>query len=1041
MSWSHAAHAVILQIDGTIVPQTTRIQQGLNKGENGVPYNNTATPPVVVGAGPKGPIDPIFEASEQPQVFAVPRLANNQFGSVTFIDLLEGAGYENTFGWYNVGDDLSTLANLHSVLTCTPVNYEATPAASSQATVDFQAEYTAGRYKGGFIGFFLVTPQGCPSCNNCGNPLSSNGVGRIYYTEKEINGDGNYVHFLVYQTKVTDAAGTRLTDFYFGFEDLYRGGDNDFEDMLVFVRGLVVPCVPAAEVCDGKDNNCDGLVDNDPVDTGTSCSTIPNNHPGVGECKAGVWACTGGAKVCINEVGPTAEACDGKDNDCDGTADNPPGGTFVPSLPNACPPQTQPCTAVTQCINGAPACVVTHQPAPETCNGVDDDCNGIIDDNPSDVGIQCTPSGIEPTIGECKVGITVCTNGTLSCSGYVGPTQEVCDGKDNDCDGQADEAPLTGLAAQCSPQGVTVCTLGHEVCVSGVKVCVDFAFGEPETCNGVDDDCNGVIDDNLLDVGGPCGSDVGACEPGTLQCVAQTPGDPATDTIQCVGASLPANEVCDGVDNDCDGFVDEDPDGGGPQTLPGVGQACGDPSGCGAGITVCKNGAIACITGGLGKAETCNGIDDDCNGIVDDNLIDTGAFCGQSAGACEPGTIQCVPQVSGDPTTDQIACVGGVGPVTEVCNGIDDDCDGFIDEDPDGSGPGHLDGADEPCSEPGAGACGAGLTACRNGLIVCEIATVPAPEKCNGIDDDCDGEIDEDADLTDTGGPCGSGLGVCQPGILTCVHDADGNASIECVGATTGTDEVCNNRDDNCNGVADEGDLPGENEECPPEGMTLPLQGLCKAGKTVCISGVIECVGAIGPRPEVCDGLDNDCDGATDTPDPCPGESVCIAGNCSEPCSGTEFTPCPAGQECRNGYCQLRDCSNLCASGTVCDPATGLCVATDGGVGGAGGSAGDGGTDGQAGTGATGGSGTGGAPGSDAASGGGASSPGGSGATGIPGDSNGDGVVDNWGLATGGGGCACGVAESGNVGTKGAITLSLLVMAAAIRRGRREVCR
>ena len=775
----HQAYAVVQQVDGNIVPRiVANIQPGLNKGENGSPYADIATPSSVAGAGPKGPLSPVFDADQAPQVYSVPRLANDEFGPVTFIDLIEGAGFESTFGWYNAGDDLSDLGNLHTVLSCDGINYEPTPATYSQTSVNFQTEYATGRYKGGFVGFFLITPESCINCGNCGRPTNSATVGRIYYTEKQANGDGNYVHYLVYQTKVTDGAGARLTDYYFGFEDLYRGGDNDFEDMLIFVRGLSLPCVPSAEICDGKDNNCDGLVDNSTVDTGGSCSLIAGNTPGIGECKAGVWAClSGGTKTCINEVGPSAERCDGTDNNCDGVEDNPANNAFVPSLPNACPPQNAPCTARTDCIQGAPSCVVQLQPQPERCNGVDDDCNGAVDDNPGNVGLPCTPTGVEPTIGECRSGTTVCGAGQLGCMGYVGPTQEVCDGKDNDCDGVSDEAPVTGLAPQCSPPGISVCTVGREECVNGVKVCSGFTLGIPETCDGADNDCNGVIDDSPLDIGGPCGSDVGACNPGTLQCVAQHAGNASTDTIQCVGSSAANQEVCDGVDNDCDGFIDEDPDGAGPQVLPGVGDACGDPAGCGAGVKRCKNGTLACITGGLGKSETCNGVDDDCDGL-------------------------------------------------------------------------------------------------------------------------------------------------------------------------------------------------------------------------------------------------------TDTPDPCPGESVCIAGKCSEPCAGGEFSQCPVGQVCMSGYCRLRDCTNLCEPGTVCDLATGVCLPVDGGAGTDTGSGGNGGAD----------------AGSDAVEDG---ALGGSGGAIEAGGASGAGNDSGDGAAQIGSEDGCGCEAVGKRHTPEAVALFLGLLAAAglVRRNRSEVSR
>jgi hypothetical protein len=1137
---SGVASAVVLSIDGTIVPQSiNRIQAGLNRGENGAPYSNEATPPK--------PIDPVFDAAESPQVFAVPK-TNGAYNKVTFIDLVEGAGYENTFGWYNVGDDLSNLANLHPVLTCSPVNYEPTPAGSgapaahSQLTVDFQAEYMAGRYKGGFVGFFLVTPEGqsgACSPGNCGRPDDPNCVGRIYYTEKEINGDGNYVHYLIYQTKLLDAQGKRRSDFYFGFEDLYRGGDNDFEDMMMLVQGLVVPCVPSSEICDGKDNNCDGLIDNVTTDTGTPCYAGPAGTQGVGECKAGVLTCasTGPGdttKTCVGAVVPTQELCDGLDNNCNGKIDD---GPFGAPLPNACPPQTGKCAATTQCLNGAPKCVVQQGPQPETCDGQDNDCNGLVDDNPIDQGQPCTPTGVEPIGGECKQGVSACVGGALACQGYVGPQPETCDGKDNDCNGKIDDGTLAGLAPSCSPGGVKTCQPGAEICVNGAKVCTGFTLGAPELCNGKDDDCNGKVDDNPVDVGGLCGSNVGACQPGAFacvggkiacvggvqpsqeicdgidndcdgfidedpdgpgpmtlpgvgdacseaagctglqackdgkllcvgtggsaevcdgkdndcngiiddnptdvgglcgnnvgqcvpglyQCVPTTIGDPSTDQLTCVGGVGPSEEICDGFDNNCNGFVDEDPDGPGPLQLVGTGIDCGTP-GCGAGVTACKDGAITCQTKGTGGTlEVCNGKDDDCNGVIDDNPIDTGGVCGNNVGACKPGKLQCVPTKVGDPTTDQLTCVGGVGPAAEVCDGVDNDCNGFIDEDPDGDGPLTLPGVGDSCSKGDGGLCGKGVTACKNGKIECEAVGTSSPEVCNGLDDDCDGIIDNN--LVDEGAACGSPFPPCKPGVLKCKA-----GKLACEGATTGTPEVCDGLDNNCNGIIDEdpdGDgpmaLPGAGQDCPPDGLALPLKGLCKPGKTVCLTGKIQCIGAQGPKTEVCDGLDNDCDGTADSPNPCPGGSQCIEGQCSKPCTIGEFTDCPGDQDCIGGFCRKMD-GGAGAGGS--SGAAGKAGASAGGAAGkAGGSA-----SGAGGTGTT----TGGAAGKTAASAGGAAGKGGAS---NPDDSDGDGKSDNWGLATGGGGCAHAPSAEAPRGLLAAGWLAAVGAIFARRRGARK---
>jgi hypothetical protein len=153
---------------------------------------------------------------------------------------------------------------------------------------------------------------------------------------------------------------------------------------------------------------------------------------------------------------------------------------------------------------------------------------------------------------------------------------------------------------------------------------------------------------------GPTGTEgIGACRPGLETCTDQGWG-PCTDEV------LPAIETCDGSDDDCDGVVDED---FGKMTC-GVGECMRE-------VSICTGGAPTTCTPGAPTAEACNSLDDDCDGTVDEGFtpdrVDT---CG--VGACERSVTSCV---QGSPQT----CVPGQ-PRGEVCNGIDDDCDGNVDE-------------------------------------------------------------------------------------------------------------------------------------------------------------------------------------------------------------------------------------------------------------------------------------------------------------------------------------------------------------------------
>lgn len=615
---------------------------------------------------------------------------------------------------------------------------------------------------------------------------------------------------------------------------------------------------PKVETCNGVDDDCDGIIDNHPTDAGGSCGQ--SNAP---PCTKGTLQCQSGALVCVGNIDPKIESCNGIDDDCNGVTDDNLGGLGTDcGLSNH-----SPCTyGKTACQGGKVVCVGNIDPQPEVCNGKDDNCNGVIDDNPTDAGRPCGKSNISP----CSYGSMQCQSGALVCVGAVDPSVELCNGRDDDCNTLVDDNPVDATGS-CGVSNQGQCRFGSKVCTGGQLLCSGNVDPGPETCNGKDDDCNGTADDNLTDVGANCGqSGTSPCKLGTVQCVSAS--------LKCVGNVDPTAEQCDGVDNDCNGVVDD--------KVPGTGVACGLNS-----TYPCRKGSIQCVSakmtcvGEVDPAnETCNGIDDDCDGIIDNHLTDAGGPCGQSGTLpCKKGTFQC--------QNGALTCVGNIDPKIETCNGIDDDCNGVTDD--------NVGGLNADCGLSNTAPCTYGKTGCQGGKIVCAGNIDPQPEVCNGKDDNCNGITDDNP--TDAGGRCGSSNRFpCSYGSFQCQ-----GGSLVCVGAVNPGLEVCNGVDDDCNGTIDD-NLTDSSGPCnvpksPPPGATSP----CKAGTKACVGGAIQCQGWAGPTgtTDKC-GDDSNCDGVlTNQPDMQTDIHHC--GNCTTDCTA----PAPhAIWTCVTGGCVFNGC-------------------------------------------------------------------------------------------------------------------------------------